>query len=141
VTPFRRILQQAVEMTPGAVGGAFADSQGELVDGYAKQHAPDDWAMLTAHYGVIMAHMQAAFGIWHYGGVDSFIATHRSMGIVVHAVDGGYYALLAITDPSAPCQRLERTTNSPRGSAWTDRAAQALATLRDCVGELKKEMA
>ena len=68
ITPFGVIMRRVVEATPGAIGGAFADRHGELVDGYTKAQRSDDWAILTAHYGVIMSHLKAAFGIWHYGG-------------------------------------------------------------------------
>ncbi len=33
MTPFRAILRHAVEAAPPAIGGAFADSEGEMVDG------------------------------------------------------------------------------------------------------------
>lgn len=130
-TPFGAILRRAVEATPGAIGGAFADSQGELVDSYHEVYTPLDWAILTAHYGVILAHLHDAFGIWHYGGVEHFVAYHASVGIVVCAVEHGYYALLAIREPTAP-----------RGAApWQDRALGAVAALRDAAGALRQEMA
>lgn len=122
MTPFGDIMRRAVEATPGAVGGAFADSQGEMVDSYAKAYATHDWAILTAHYGVILAHIHAAFGIWHFGGPEYFIAQHGSLGVVVYSIDGGYYALMAVTDPG-------------------DRAIDALSTLRNAASALRKEMA
>jgi len=100
VTAFADILRRAVEATPGAIGGAFADSQGELVDSFARGYDKYEWAILTAHYGVVMAQLHAAFGIWHYGGPEYFIAQHQKMGVVVHAVPGGYYALVAVRDPA-----------------------------------------
>jgi hypothetical protein len=121
ITPFGEIMRRAVEATPGAVGGAFADSQGEMVDSFATVHTPHDWAVLTAHYGVILAQLHAVFGIWHYGGLEYFVAQHASLGVVVHAIDGGYYALLAVTEP-------------------VDRAAGALSTLSSIVSALQKEM-
>jgi hypothetical protein len=122
VTPFGEIMRRAVEATPGAVGAAFADSQGEMVDGFATEYEPTDWAILTAHYGVLLAQVRAVFGIWHFGGLEYFIAQHKSLGIIVHAVEGGYYALIAITNPSNRC-------------------GIALSTLRAAATELKKEMA
>jgi len=100
VTPFAAILQRAVEATPGAVGGAFADPTGEMVDSFADGYDPHEWAVLTAHYGVVLAQLQAMFGTWHFGGADYFIAQHARLGVVVHAVDRGYYALLAVTGPN-----------------------------------------
>lgn len=98
-TPFGRILQRAVEDTPRAIGGAFADETGEMIDGFTTRD-PHDWALLTAHYGVVLSHLHAAFGTWHFGGPEYFVAHHASLDIVVHAVDGGYYTLLAVTEPA-----------------------------------------
>lgn len=100
---FGEILRAAVLATPGAVGGAFADSQGEMVDAYSEHYTAHDWAVLTAHYGVILSQLRAAFGIWHFGGPEYFIASHAQLGIAVHVVGGGYYALLAI----APADRVD----------------------------------
>jgi len=99
MTPFGAILRRAVEATPGAIGGAFADSQGEMIDGFTTRDA-NEWALLTAHYGVVLTQLHAAFGTWHFGGPEYFIAQHEMLDIVVHAVAGGYYALLAVTEPA-----------------------------------------
>jgi predicted regulator of Ras-like GTPase activity (Roadblock/LC7/MglB family) len=99
VTPFSSILRHIVEVTPNAIGGAFAAPDGEMVDSYTTidRH---EWAVLTAHYGVVMAHLHAAFGTWHFGGPEYFIVQHRGLQIVVCAVDAGYYALMALEEPA-----------------------------------------
>jgi hypothetical protein len=56
--------------------------------------------VLTAHYGVLLGQFHAAFGTWHFGGPDYFIAQHEVLAIVVHAVNGGYYTLLAVLEPA-----------------------------------------
>ena len=99
MTPFAAILKRAVEATPNAIGGAFADADGEMVDSYSTID-PHEWAVLTAHYGVVMAHLTAAFGTWHFGGPEYFIAQHRKLQIVVCAVDAGYFALMAVKEPA-----------------------------------------
>ena len=119
MTPFGAILKRAVESTPGAIGGAFADADGEMIDGFTTRDA-DDWALLTAHYGIVLAHLHAAFGTWHFGGPEYFIAQHHVLDIVVHAVPGGYYAILAVNEP-APL-------------------ARALHSLRQAAIELHREM-
>ena len=119
MSPFAAILRRAVQATPGAIGGAFADPEGEMVDGYTTRN-PHDWALLTAHYGIVLAQLHAAFGTWHFGGPEYFIAQHEVLDIVVHAVAGGYYALLAVTVP-APL-------------------ARALISLREAARELHREM-
>lgn len=126
MSPFGEIMKRAVEATPDAVGGAFADSTGEMVDSFSAVYNSTDWAILTAHYGVILAHLHAAFGIWHFGGPEYFVAQHQKLGIVVHAIDGGYYALLAI----------ER---KPEHSA-DDLAHDALPVLKTAVQALQREM-
>ena len=121
---FAAILQRAVERTPGAVGGAFAARDGELVDSFrpADQVSDEDrLAILAAHYGIVLAQLGAIFGTWHFGGPEYFIAQHTQLDVVVHTVDNGYYALLALAEP-APL-------------------AQALISMRTAVGELRKEMA
>lgn len=99
MTAFGVILQHAVQATPNAVGGSFAAPDGELVDSYATMDA-HEWAVLTAYYGVVMAQLTSAFDTWHHGGPEFFIAQHATLDVVVHAVDAGYFALLAMTRPS-----------------------------------------
>lgn len=120
MTPFREILRRAVQATPGAIGGSFADSEGEMVDWFADYDA-HEWAVLTAHYGVVLAQLHAAFGVFHYGAPEYFMVQHAKLGIVVHTVEGGYYALMAVRDPA--------------------RVTFALTALSASVRELQKEMA
>jgi hypothetical protein len=98
-TPFAAILRQAVEENPTAIGGAFADADGEMVDSYSTID-PHDWAVITAHFGVVMAHINACFGMWHYGSPEYFISQHGKLDIVVHSVESGYFALLALRKPA-----------------------------------------
>jgi hypothetical protein len=124
VSTFSSILQRAVEATPGAIGGAFAASDGELVDSFQprdQSRGDDQLAILVAHYGIVLAQLGAVFGMWHFGGPEYFIVQSSRLDVVVHPVDNGYYALLAMTEP-APL-------------------AIALVSMRTAVGELRKEMA
>ena len=118
-TPFAEILRIAVERTPRAVGGAFAAADGEMVDWFASGD-PVEWALLTAHYGVVLANLEAALGALHYGGPEFFVVEHARLDILVHIVHDGYYALLAV-EPPAPL-------------------ATALTALRQAASELRKEM-
>ncbi|MEZ4404605.1 MAG: hypothetical protein R3B06_31585 [Kofleriaceae bacterium] len=103
MTPFGRILERAIAGTPGAVGGAFAAPDGEMVDFVAKGDATE-WALLTAHYGVVLANLESLLDTQHFGGTEYFIIENQRLAIVVHAVDGGYYVLLAVPPP-APLSR------------------------------------
>jgi predicted regulator of Ras-like GTPase activity (Roadblock/LC7/MglB family) len=118
-TPFSNILEAVVGSTPGAIGGAFAASDGELVDSYAKSNA-EEWALITAHYGVLLGHVQSALRTFHYGEADLVIMTHEELDIVMQAVAEGYYALVAARHPA------------PLGRAMTELARAA--------SEIRKEM-
>ncbi len=137
MSPFASILKRAVEATPNAIGGAFADSEGEMVDSFSTIDA-HDWAVLTAHYGVVLSQMTAAFGTLHFGGPEYFVAQHKSLEVIVHAVDDGYYALLAFSAPppiGARARSLARCGDrAPQGdgvtrarisSRWRDRHGRA----------------
>lgn len=124
MTPFGEILRRAVEATPGAIGGAFADRDGEMVDSYAASD-PHEWAVLTAHYGVVLAQLHAWLGTRHFGGPEYFIAQYAAVDVIVHALPDGYYALLAVGKPATPM--------TPLGPA--------IISLREAVRALVKEMA
>jgi predicted regulator of Ras-like GTPase activity (Roadblock/LC7/MglB family) len=98
-SPFAEILRQAVESTPGAVGGAFAASDGEMVDYFARRDRYE-WALFTAHYGVVLSHVQLALNTWHYGEASMVMIEHQTLAILIHSVSDGYYALLAVGHPA-----------------------------------------
>lgn len=120
MSSFRSILRAAVDQVPDAIGGAFAASDGEMVESVATGDATD-WAILTAHYGVVLASIEAAFGTWHYGGTEFVMIEYDRLDVVIHPVAEGYYALVAVPPP-APL-------------------AIALDALRIAAGALKREMA
>jgi len=120
VTPFGDILRRAVLATPGAIGGAFADAPGEMADWFATEDTYE-WAVLTAHYGVILRLLDRWLGTRHFGGPEYFIAQHRGLDVVVHSVAGGYYALIAVKTPSPPL-------------------GFALVSLREATEQLREEM-
>ncbi|MBL0213211.1 MAG: hypothetical protein IPQ07_04960 [Myxococcales bacterium] len=120
---FADIMRRAVEATPGAVGGAFADSEGEMVDSFSTLDK-HDWAVLTAHYGVVLSHLHSCFGTWHYGGPEYFIAQHAKLDVVVHTIAHGYFALLAVEEYQG-----------------AGPLAVALTSIRAAANELRKEIA
>lgn len=98
-SPFSDILRTAIDRTPHAVGGAFAASDGEMVDFVAGMD-PTDFAILTAHYGVLLGHIQSAFRTWHFGEAELLMFSNETMEVLVRPVVGGYFALLAIRQPA-----------------------------------------
>lgn len=119
MTPFSNILRGAVERTPGAIGGAFAAYDGELVDQFY-QGDSDEWAIFTAHYGIVLSHVQSALNTWHYGEAELVMIEHANTDILLGAVLEGYYAMLAIDHPAS--------------------LATAMREMSDAVIELRREM-
>lgn len=99
-TVFAEILQRAVSRVPGAVGGAFAAWDGETVDAVSDRNA-SEWAILTAHYGVILAHIQRALHTFHFGETETVVLSHEQIDVLIQVVGDGYYALLAVAHPGS----------------------------------------
>jgi hypothetical protein len=98
VTPFSQILQRAIDSTPGAIGGAFAARDGETVDCVAPWDRAD-WAILTAHYGVVLAQVQSALHTFHFGEAKIAVISYRTLDILISSVYEGYYAILVVGRP------------------------------------------
>lgn len=98
-SPFTEILEAAVRRTPGAIGGAFAAEDGEMVGSFTDS-AAEEWALITAHYGVVLAHVQSALRTFHYGEADFIVMTHGRLDILMQAVAEGYYTLIATRHPA-----------------------------------------
>ena len=95
MTPFKTILQRAVERVPGAVGAIFADWDGEAVDSFGSRDK-EDMLLLAAHYGVILNHVQSVLHLTHFGEAEEIILLHQKLDLVVRAVAKDYYVVLAI---------------------------------------------
>jgi predicted regulator of Ras-like GTPase activity (Roadblock/LC7/MglB family) len=92
-------MKRVVEHSPGAIGAAFAASDGEMVDAYTTID-PNEFAIITAHYGVVLSLLDSAFGTFHFGTPEYFFSKHKELAVLVHTVDAGYFALVAYTtDP------------------------------------------
>lgn len=116
MSSFRDILRTAIDRIPGAVGGAFAASDGEIVDSWTRSD-PLDWAILTAHYGVLLGHVQSALRTLHHGEAELIVLSHARLDIVMRSVSDGYYALLAIGHPAPlglALEQLDRAVDSLR---------------------------
>lgn len=108
-------MREAVESTPGAIGGAFADRDGETIDLFATSDH-EEWALFTAHYGIVLNFVRNALNVFHYGDAQFMLMRHSDVDILIQAVADGCYALMAVHSPA------------PLGTAMAclDRAAVAL---------------
>ena len=98
-TPFASIMKAACDAVPGAIGGAVAADDGETVDSFAAYDA-EEWAIFTAHYGVVLKFVQSALNVFHYGEAEFMVVSHATVDVLVHAVSDGYYALMAVRSPA-----------------------------------------
>lgn len=98
-SPFAKIIREAMDRTPGAIGGAFAAWDGETVD-FVSEWEEFRWLTLTAHYGIVLSHVQAALHTYHFGEAETICLTHADLDIVVQSVQEGYFALLAVEKPT-----------------------------------------
>ncbi|RMH39739.1 MAG: hypothetical protein D6689_15715 [Deltaproteobacteria bacterium] len=115
-SPFAAIMREAVEGTPGAIGGAFAAADGETVDLFAAADR-DEWAIFTAHYGIVLNFVRNALNVFHYGDAEFMLLCHTGVDVLVRAVGDGYYALMAVRTPSplgVAMARLDRAARKLR---------------------------
>lgn len=106
-TPFGEILMRAVQAIPSAVGGALAAKDGEIVDSFCEwEH--DEWALFTAHSGVLFHHTRSALHTFHFGDVQFIYIQLDKMALAMHNVVDGYFALMAI-DGTGEMRLVEQT--------------------------------
>lgn len=97
-TPFGSILQRAVENTPGAIGGAFSASDGELVDSWTDLEE-GDWAIVIATYGITISHVRSALHTFHFGDVKYIHVSHEKLEILAQIIADKYFVLIAVEPP------------------------------------------
>lgn len=95
---FGQILQETIGKTPGAVGGALAAGDGEMVD-YWTSLDEDEWYLLTAHFGIIINHVRRSLHTFHFGDIEFIQMGFRKLELAVQLVDGEYYVILALRPP------------------------------------------
>ncbi len=119
-TPFGAILRRTVDAIPGAIGGAFAANDGEMVDAVSEWETLH-WATLTARFGIVLALARSAFHTFHYGDAELLTLRHDELDVIIEPVGEGYFALVAVQPPTP--------------------LAHAIAALAHASCELREEMA
>lgn len=90
---FKKILQEAVEGLPGAVGAIFADWEGEAVEQFFPG-PDDDIKLLGAHQGIILNLIGEAAGESGLGPVRGVLITLDDAKIAVQPLKDGYFLVL-----------------------------------------------
>jgi len=65
------------------------------------------WPQTLHELSHVLRQLTSAFGTWHYGGPEYFIARHDQLEVIVRTVEDGYYVLLAFRTPAALAIGLE----------------------------------
>ncbi len=95
---FGDILRKAVEEIPGAVGGALAAGDGETVDFFTSWE-DDDWALMTAHIGILVSHIRRSLHTFHFGDIQFLQMGYGKLELAIQLVDQEYYMLIALKPP------------------------------------------
>jgi len=95
VSAFGDILQRMVERVPGALGAVFADWEGEAVDQFAAEEAPQEIRLVGAHWGVVLNVTAERVRLMRGGEVDELWVEADHGLVLIRAVAGGYYVVLS----------------------------------------------
>ncbi len=111
--PFKAILKELVESTPGASGAILADWEGEAVD----QHCLyDDYELkvIGAHKGIILNQMRDLHRGFAAGELREAVIATGQQRVIIGAV-GADYSLVMTLEPEAVVGRaMYRFRNATR---------------------------
>jgi hypothetical protein len=99
-TGFTGILARHLASTPGAIGAALVDAEGEAVDHVGQQIDPFDLKVAAAQWRIVLAAIDGG-ALGALGGpTERLVIRTDSRTFVVEALPDGY-ALLSILEPEA----------------------------------------
>ena len=94
--PFKAILENLVEKTPGATGAILLDWEGEAVAAFSK--VPDmDMPAIGAHKGIILnLARDAMLNLKQANGVKTIAISTERAGVALSTIKEGYYLVLTV---------------------------------------------
>lgn len=94
--PFKAILKNLVEKTPGATGAILLDWEGEAVADFSK--VPDmDMPAIGAHKGIILnLARDAMLNIKQANGVKTIAISTERAGVALSTIKEGYYLVVTV---------------------------------------------
>ena len=97
--PFKRILQEFVENTPGAIGAILADWEGEAVEQFCRY---DDFELkiIGAHKGIILNLIKDLHKAAAAGNPQEALISTESLHVIIGPV-GQDYSLVMTLDRDA----------------------------------------
>jgi hypothetical protein len=107
-TPFTTILRQHVDATPGAMGAALVDGDGEAVDYAGDAIDPFDLKIAAAHWRIVLSDIQRGKLTEQGGPTVRLIVLTERRGFLLTALPDGY-ALLSILKANAALGHADRS--------------------------------
>jgi len=117
--PFKTILRELVENTPGASGAILTDWEGEAVEQYG---LADEYELklIGAHKGIILNRMKEIHGKSLPGGLHDAVISTETHHIIVGTIDDDYSLIMTLAKEAL--------------------VSRAIRQFRRTIGLLKKEI-
>ena len=97
--PFKAILKELVEGTPGASGAILADWEGESVDQHSL-YGEYEIKVTGAHKGIILNHLKDVHADFPVGGLEEVVIVSGPQQVIIGAI-GPDYSLVMTVDRDA----------------------------------------
>lgn len=99
--PFKKIMENLVESTPGATGSIFLDWEGEAVDQYAGENDDYHMKVLGAHKGVILKLIEDTQKLTKGSAVECVSIKMKNYSVIMAPVSNGYFVVLTLKPSSS----------------------------------------
>jgi len=93
--PFKNILKELVERTPGAVSAIMVDWEGEAVQEYCHGD-PHEIRCIAAHVGIILNRFKELHSAGQGGEIEDVVMTARDAHLVAGCIDPDYSLVLRV---------------------------------------------
>lgn len=104
--PFKEILRELVETTPGANGAILADWEGEAVEQYC--HFDEfEIKLIGAHKGIILSRLRELHEAFPVGELHDLVITTEEQHHLVGAVGPDYVLVMTATRDALPALALQ----------------------------------
>ena len=93
--PFKMILKELVERTPGASGAILADWEGESVEQYSLY---DDYEIKVtgAHKGIILNHLKEVHAAFPAGRLEEAVVVTGAQQVVIGVIGADYSLVMTL---------------------------------------------
>jgi predicted regulator of Ras-like GTPase activity (Roadblock/LC7/MglB family) len=98
--PFKTILTNVVQITPGARGAILADWEGESVEQFSLDD-PFDLKITAAHAGIILSHYKDVLAGFPVGSVQEIVLTTAKQHLVIGAIGPDYAMVMTLNRNAA----------------------------------------